>query len=63
MLLDAEGFDSGDDTVTTQLSMFTVMMLSCLNIFADNFLGINDIDFLYQISRLSGLVFQNKTDL
>lgn len=63
VLLDVEGFNLGDDTITTQLSMFTAMISSCLNIFAENYLGNNDIDFLYQISRLSGLVFQNKTDL
>ena len=63
VLLDVEGFNLGEDAVTKHLSMFTAMMSSCLILFVDNYLGNNDINFLYEISRLSDLVFPNKTDL
>ena len=63
VLLDVEGFNLGDDTVTKHLSMFTAMISSCLNLFVDNYLGNNDINFLYEISRLSALVLPNKSDL
>ncbi|PFX31093.1 Interferon-induced guanylate-binding protein 2 [Stylophora pistillata] len=60
LLLDVEGTDLGDDSVTDRLSMFTAMMSSSLNVFAENFLGNNDIDFLYRLARLSELVFKDK---
>ena len=63
VLLDVEGFNLGDDTVTKHLSMFTAMISSCLSLFAENYLGNNDINFLYEISRLSDLVLLNKSDL
>ena len=63
VLLDVEGFDLGDDTVTKHLSMFTAIISSCLNLFVDNYLGNKDINFLYEISRLSDLVLPNKSDL
>ena len=63
VLLDVEGFDLGDDTVTKHLSMFTAMISSCLNLFVDNYLGNKDINFLYEISRLTDLVLPNKSDL
>ena len=64
VLLDVEGFDLGDDEVTKHLSMFTAMMSSCLTLFANDYLGNNDRNFLYYISRLSDLVFRNrKADL
>ena len=63
VLLDVEGFNLGEDAVTKHLSMFTAVMSSCLILFVDNYLGNNDINFLYEISRLSDLVFPNKTDL
>ena len=59
VLLDVEGFDLGDDEVTKHLSMFTAMMSSCLTLFANDYLGNNDRNFLYYISRLSDLVFSN----
>ena len=59
VLLDVEGFDLGDDKVTEHLSMFTAMMSSCLTLFANDYLGNNDRNFLYYISRLSDLVFSN----
>lgn len=63
VLLDVEGFNLGEDAVTKHLSMFTAVVSSCLILFVDNYLGNSDINFLYEISRLSDLVFPNKTDL
>lgn len=59
LLLDVEGTDLGDDSVTDHLSMFTAMMASGLNIFARDIVGNSDIDFLYRISVLSEIVFPN----
>ena len=63
LLLDVEGTDLGDDTVTDRLSMFTAMMSSRLNVFAVNFVGNADTDFLYRMARLSYLVFKDKNIL
>ena len=63
LLLDVEGTDLGDDTVTDRLSMFTAMMSSRLNVFAVDFVGNADIDFLYRIARLSYLAFEDKNIL
>ena len=63
LLIDVEGTDLGDDRITDQLSMFTAMISSSLIIFAKDFVGNSDINFLYRISRLSDLVFPNKSDL
>ena len=60
LLLDVEGTDLGDDSVTDRLSMFTAMMSSGLNIFALQVVKNGDIDFLYRIGRLSELVFKDK---
>ena len=63
LLLDVEGTDLGDDTVTDRLSMFTAMMSSRLNVFAVDFVGNADTDFLYRMARLSNLVFKDKNIL
>ncbi|KAL9966832.1 hypothetical protein ACROYT_G024960 [Oculina patagonica] len=63
LLLDVEGTNLGDDTVTDRLSMFTAMMSSSLNVFALHIVGNGDIGFLYRIARLSDLVFKNKNIL
>nr|XP_058953574.1 uncharacterized protein LOC131780960 [Pocillopora verrucosa] len=63
LLLDVEGTDLGDDTVTDRLSMFTAMMSSRLNVFAVDFVGNADTDFLYRMARLSYLVFKDKNIL
>ena len=63
LLLDVEGTDLGDDTVTDRLSMFTAMMSSRLNVFAVNFVGNADTDFLHRMARLSYLVFKDKNIL
>ena len=60
LLLDVEGTDLGDDTVTDRLSMFTAMLSSSLNVFAMHIVGNGNIDFLYRIARLSDLVFKDK---
>ena len=63
LFIDVEGINLGDDRVTDQLSMFTAMLSSGLNVFALDVMGNSDIDFLYRISRLSDLVFQNNSGL
>ena len=63
LLLDVEGTDLGDDTVTDRLIMFTAMMSSRLNVFAVDFVGNADTDFLYRMARLSYLVFKDKNIL
>ena len=63
LLIDVEGTNLGDDRITDQLSMFTAMISSSLIIFAKDFVGNSDINFLYRISRLSDLVFPNKSGL
>ena len=60
VLLDVEGTNLGDDSVTDRLSMFTAMMSSALNVFALNVVGNSDIHFLYRIARLSKLAFEDK---
>ena len=60
LLLDVEGTDVGDDSVTGLISMFAAMMSSSLNILAINIVGNSNIDFLYRISRTSDLVFARK---
>ena len=60
LLLDVEGTDLGNDSVTDRLSMFTAMLSSGLNRFALQVVKNGDIDFLYRIVRLSELVFEGK---
>ena len=59
-MLDVEGTDLGNDSVTDRLSMFTAMLSSGLNIFALQVVKNGDINFLYRIVRLSELVFEGK---
>ena len=64
VLLDVEGTNLGDDRVTDRLSMFTAMMSSVLNVFAQNIsVGNSDFGFLYRIARLCELVFKDKNIL
>ena len=63
LMLDVEGTDLGDDTITDRLSMFTAMMSSRLNVFAVDVVGNADTDFLYRMARLSYLVFKDKNIL
>ena len=63
LLMDVEGTDLGDDRVTDHLSLFTAMMSSLLNVFVRDYLGNDDKYFLYRISRLGELVFQNQKGL
>ena len=60
LLLDVEGTDLGNDSVTDRLSMFTAILSSGLNIFALQVVKNGDINFLYRIVRLSELVFEGK---
>ena len=59
-MLDVEGTDLGNDSVTDRLSVFTAMLSSELNIFALQVVKNGDIDFLYRIVRLSELVFEGR---
>ena len=63
LFMDVEGTDLSDDRVTDHLSLFTAMMSSLLNVFARDYLGNGDKYFLYRMSRLGELVFQNQRDL
>ena len=60
LLLDVEGTDLGNDSVTDRLSMFTAMLSSGLNRFALQVVKNGDIDFLYRIVGLSELVFEGR---
>ena len=60
LLLDVEGTDLGNDSVTDRLSMFTAMLSSGLNRFALQVVKNGDIDFVYRIVRLSELVFEGR---
>ena len=60
LLLDVEGTDLGNDSVTDRLSMFTAMLSSGLNRFALQVVKNGHIDFLYRIVRLSELVFEGR---
>ena len=60
LLLDVEGTDLGNDSVTDRLSMFTAMLSSGLNRFALQVVKNGDIDFLYRIVRLGELVFEGR---
>ena len=59
-MLDVEGTDLGNDSVTDRLSMFTAMLSSGLNRFALQVVKNGDIDFLYRIVGLSELVFEGR---
>ena len=59
--MDVEGTNLGDDRVTDHLSMFTAMISCSLIIFANDFVGNSDVNYLYRISHLSDLAFSNKS--
>lgn len=59
VLLDVEGTNLGDDTLTTHLSMFTALVSSGLNLFVREMVQNNNLHFLFHMSRLSDLVFSN----
>ena len=61
VLLDVEGTTLGDDALTIQLSMFTALISSGLNVFVRNVFQNNNLHFLFHMSRLSDLVFPNMT--
>ena len=61
LLLDVEGTDLGDDAITIQLSMFTALISSGLNVFVHEVFQNNNLHFLFHMSRLSDLVFPNTT--
>ena len=57
ILLDVEGTDLGDDTVTDKLSIFTALTSSCLTLFMKEYPSAHILDFLYKIVRLSEEAF------
>jgi len=59
VLLDVEGTNLGDDALTIQLSMFTALISSGLNVFVREVFQNNNLHFLFHMSRLSDLVFPN----
>ena len=59
VLLDVEGTNLGDDALTIQLSMFTALISSGLNVFVREVFQNNNLHFLFHMSRLSDLVFRN----
>ena len=61
VLLDVEGTNLGDDALTIQLSMFTALISSGLNMFVREVFQNNNLHFLFHMSRLSDLVFPNMT--
>ena len=61
VLLDVEGTNLGDDSLTIQLSMFTALISSGLNMFVREVFQNNNLHFLFHMSRLSDLVFPNMT--
>ena len=61
VLLDVEGTNLGDDALTIQLSMFTALISSGLNMFVREGFQNNNLHFLFHMSRLSDLVFPNMT--
>lgn len=61
VLLDVEGTNLGDDALTIQISMFTALISSGLNMFVRDESQNNNLHFLFHMSRLSDLVFTNMT--
>lgn len=61
VLLDVEGTNLGDDALTIQISMFTALISSGLNMFVRDEFQNNNLHFLFHMSRLSDLVFTNMT--
>ncbi|XP_068721083.1 guanylate-binding protein 5-like [Montipora capricornis] len=59
VLLDVEGTNLGDDALTIQLSMFTALISSGLNVFVREMFQNNNLHFLFHMSRRSDLVFPN----
>ena len=59
VLLDVEGTNLGDDALTIQLSMFTALISSGLNVFVREVFQNNNLHFLFHMSRLSDVVFPN----
>ena len=59
VLLDVEGTNLGDDALTIQLSMFTALISSGLNVFVREVFQNSNLHFLFHMSRLSDLVFPN----
>lgn len=60
ILLDVEGLNIGDDKVTKHFSVFTALVSSAVNIFANDLVQNDVLDFLYHIARHTELTFPEK---
>lgn len=59
VLLDVEGTNLGNDSLTDHLSMFTALISSGLTVMVSNVFGNKNLDFLFRVSRLSDVIFRN----
>ncbi|EDO43789.1 predicted protein [Nematostella vectensis] len=60
VILDVEGTDLGDDSITDHLSIFTALMSSGMTFFMRDAVKTHSIDFLYRMSRLSDVIFKDE---
>ena len=59
VLLDVEGTNLGNDSLTDHLSMFTALISSGLTVMMQTVFGNKNLDFLFRVSRLSDVIFRN----
>ena len=59
VLLDVEGTNLGNDSLTDHLSMFTALISSGLTVMVQTVFGNQNLDFLFRVSRLSDVIFRN----
>ena len=59
VLLDVEGTNLGNDSLTDHLSMFTALISSGLTVMVQKVFGNKNLDFLFRVSRLSDVIFKN----
>ena len=59
VLLDVEGTNLGNDSLTDHLSMFTALISSGLTVMVQTVFGNKNLDFLFRVSRLSDVIFRN----
>ena len=59
VLLDVEGTNLGNDSLTDHLSMFTALISSGLTVMVQTVFRNKNLDFLFRVSRLSDVIFRN----
>ena len=59
VLLDVEGTNLGNDSLTDHRSMFTALISSGLTVMVQNVFGNKNLDFVFRVSRLSDMIFRN----